>query len=897
MEKKKSMRILIISLLLFISSVSVFAQNTGDIKLVDASGGEVLTYDITDDKIYVSVLDNDDPSEVMVRVGSPVDTVEITLDRESVGVYSGNLSIAESSEGNNSDQVLQAPRGSELEALYIDASDSFGNQKEVKDKAYFGVTLVSGVYSSDKTWRKSESPYLVTGDVEVNNGAKLIIEPGVEVRFTAPSELTSGDDRSSGEDPNRAELRFTGQSKLDAKGTAEEPIVFRSNREEAQAQAGDWWGIYAIQQSAKIQISHVRLRDAIYGLRMHDIYGSVLDTVVVEYSHFHNIQNQSIYMRDWITTHIRIDHNELDKGVELGRFYNGQNQAPLSIRITDNNFLGGRLYLRTGTDNSQNNFDVLITQNKDIGYTSVNGPRKVRSEYNNIFGTYEISYVEKFDSYRDSLKSEDNIWTGWYSEQVARANINQTYVSGYENGIWLSRSSVVIDSSTITGNSNRGIHIYSDFDYLSRSDTLRYSTVTGNGGDGIYVEEYGRLIANYNNIYGNNGYEYRNNSNKWEEIDARHNWWGENTTTEMNEGSNPKNIDEIYDVYDDNGLGFVNYSGWLDEKDGSPSGSSGSLGELKLVDASGGEVLTYDITDDKIYVSVLDNDDPSEVMVRVGSPVDTVQITLIRESVGVYSGNLSIAESSEGNSSDQVLQAPRGSELEALYIDASDSFGNQKEVKDKAYFGVTLVSGVYSSDKTWRKSESPYLVTGDVEVNNGAKLTIEPGVEVRFTAPSELTSGDDRSSGEDPNRAELPFTGQSKLDAKGTAEEPIIFRSNREEAQAQAGDWWGIYSADRSSKVQLSHVRLRDAIYGLRMNNIYGSVLDTVSVEFSHFHNIQNQSILDLSDWITTHIRIDHNELDKGVQLGIFIMEQNQTPLSIRITDNDLLRVDFNINR
>ncbi len=215
------------------------------------------------------------------------------------------------------------------------------------------------------------------------------------------------------------------------------------------------------------------------------------------------------------------------------------------------------------------------------------------------------------------------------SEQVARAKINQTYVSGYENGIYLERSSVVIDSSTITGNSNRGIHVYSDFNYLSRSDTLRYSTVTGNGGDGIYVEEYGRLIANYNNIYGNNGYEYRNNSNKWEEIDARYNWWGENTTSEMNEGSNPKNIDEIYDVYDDNGLGFVNYSGWLDEKDGSPSGSSGFLGELKLVDASGGEVLTYDITDDKIYVSVLDNDDPSEVMVRVGSPVDTVEITLI----------------------------------------------------------------------------------------------------------------------------------------------------------------------------------------------------------------------------------------------------------------------------
>ena len=34
---------------------------------------------------------------------------------------------------------------------------------------------------------------------------------------------------------------------------------------------------------------------------------------------------------------------------------------------------------------------------------------------------------------------------------------------------------------------------------------------------------------------------------------------------------NPKNIDEIYDEYDDASKGFVNYSGWLDDKDGTPS--------------------------------------------------------------------------------------------------------------------------------------------------------------------------------------------------------------------------------------------------------------------------------------------------------------------------------------
>jgi hypothetical protein len=874
---------------MFIYSVSIFAQNTGELKLVDASGGEVLTYNITDDKIYVSVLDNDYPSEVMVRIGSPVDTLEITLDRESAGVYIGDLSIAESSEGNNSDQVLQAPRGSELEASYIDASDSFGNQKEIKDTAYFGVTLVSGTYSSDKTWRKSESPYLVTGDVEVNNGAKLTIEPGVEVRFTAPSELASGDDQSSGQDPNRSELRLNNNSKLEAKGTLDEPIVLKSNR--SNAMAGDWWGIYSTGRSSKVTIRHVHLSDSRYGLYMRDVGGSVLDTISIDNSRIRNIQDRSIRIHDGISTHIRMSGNEFDRGVELGWMYDWS-ETPLSIEIRGNNFLNAELSISTEQNDDQDDFEVEIKENNNISRVYVYGASQLISQGNKISSSYNVHWLDQIYSRRDSLVSQNAEWTGWYAERVKQAKISHTYVTGYDQGIYLENSEVVIDSSVITGNSANGITVVTNFDNLSRVDTVRYSTITGNGSDGIVVNDYGRLVANYNNIYDNNGYEYRNNSTKWEEVDARYNWWGENTTTEMNEGGNPKNLDEIYDVYDDNGLGLVNYSGWLDVSDGTPSVSSGSAGELKLVDASGGEVLTYNITDDKIYVSVLDNDDPSEVMVRIGSPVDTLEITLDRESAGVYIGDLSIAESSEGNNSDQVLQAPRGSELEASYIDASDSFGNQKEIKDTAYFGVTLVSGTYSSDKTWRKSESPYLVTGDVEVNNGAKLTIEPGVEVRFTAPSELASGDDQSSGQDPNRSELRLNNNSKLEAKGTLDEPIVLKSNR--SNAMAGDWWGIYSTGRSSKVTIRHVHLSDSRYGLYMRDVGGSVLDTISIDNSRIRNIQDRSIR-IHDGISTHIRMSGNEFDRGVELG-WMYDWSETPLSIEIRGNNFLNAELSIS-
>jgi len=47
-------------------------------------------------------------------------------------------------------------------------------------------------------------------------------------------------------------------------------------------------------------------------------------------------------------------------------------------------------------------------------------------------------------------------------------------------------------------------------------------------------------------------------------------------------------------------------------------------------------------------------------------------------------------------------------------------------------FGQTDVSGVISSNTTWTLANSPYIVTGNILVNEGITLTIEPGVIVKF---------------------------------------------------------------------------------------------------------------------------------------------------------------------
>lgn len=47
---------------------------------------------------------------------------------------------------------------------------------------------------------------------------------------------------------------------------------------------------------------------------------------------------------------------------------------------------------------------------------------------------------------------------------------------------------------------------------------------------------------------------------------------------------------------------------------------------------------------------------------------------------------------------------------------------------------ATDVSGGHiSTDTTWSKASSPYMIKGNVIVDFGATLTIEPGVEVKFT--------------------------------------------------------------------------------------------------------------------------------------------------------------------
>ena len=103
---------------------------------------------------------------------------------------------------------------------------------------------------------------------------------------------------------------------------------------------------------------------------------------------------------------------------------------------------------------------------------------------------------------------------------------------------------------------------------------------------------------------------------------------------------------------------------------------------------------------------------------------------------------------------------------------------------------------------TWYQACSPYTISGNVVVSNGATLSIEPGVEVRFAAGKAMQI-------------------DGTLIVRGTASQPVIFTSSA--ATPAAGDWGFIKFADSSV----------DTTFDANGNYTGGSILQYCQVAYS----------------------------------------------------------------
>ena len=114
-------------------------------------------------------------------------------------------------------------------------------------------------------------------------------------------------------------------------------------------------------------------------------------------------------------------------------------------------------------------------------------------------------------------------------------------------------------------------------------------------------------------------------------------------------------------------------------------------------------------------------------------------------------------------------------------------------------FASTEVLDNITSDTTWTLAESPYVINSSIAVENGATLSIEPGVVVKFDYDTELIV-------------------DGVLNASGTRDLPIYFTSiaddtvggdtnaDGEDSMAYKGDWNFIVIENSSDKSILNNV-------------------------------------------------------------------------------------------
>ncbi|UCE73584.1 MAG: right-handed parallel beta-helix repeat-containing protein [Methanomassiliicoccales archaeon] len=329
------------------------------------------------------------------------------------------------------------------------------------------INEVSGPITVDTIWRSSDGPYIVVGDLFVELGVTLTIEPGVVVEFY-----------------NDTVLKINGT--IIARGTETNMITFTSNN--TNPEPGDWQGIEFNNAHSSSEISYARIEYSNICIDIFDSSPTITNNLIRDVNRA-GIQayKSSSYIAYNTITHIVYDYAS-NKGINL------LGECDVTI------------YKNTITDVQE--YGIKIKDSEPIVKENY-----ISGSIYNIYCNQSNSIIEK----NTLTDAADGIWIDG-CEDVLIAN--NTISDCYQKGIRSGGSSLRILNNLISGNGDSGIYLYhcqnvfvlnNNFEENERgihgksSDIL---VIFGNGvnnsiKDGIYLEDCTDIDISNNIIDGN----------------------------------------------------------------------------------------------------------------------------------------------------------------------------------------------------------------------------------------------------------------------------------------------------------------------------------------------------------------------------------------------------------
>ena len=647
---------------------------------------------------------------------------------------------------------------------------------------------VSGDITTNTTW-SSTNVYTATGTIHVLSGVTLTIEPGTIIRGN-----------NSGQAADKFTLIVNKGGKINAVGTAAQPIVFTSGAAPGARAAGDWSGILLIGNGITNLRNQAGLPDgqgqyealpndpaAAYGGNNNADNSGTLKYVRIEYAGFNYLPNQEIngltfaavgsgttvdfvqvsYANDdsfeWFGGAVNVKHliafAGVDDDFDCDEGYVGKGQFLLGVRhpsFSD----------QAGTSNG-------FEHDNNTGRTAAAGTGKVPNVNNPapvtrpVFSNVTLVGPIRAGQTRNDLPGNHKYGTGVLLRSNNSTSLFNSIVYGYPTAVQFQNGAASISPSTHT---------------KASVDSVTFNNVAAS------------INSTPDVLFGQSNVPTTYNGSPFSFTTAT--WWatqGFDNTTVTGSGN----------------FNLVN-----------PSYTGTTSGAASQISFAG---VDYSPTVGSAYQSGAEFTDPK--LANFLKPVvPSASSNQFFEQVS-FKGAMGTTNWASGwaNWTPQSTIYPGDNGVGA---------------------NVVVVSNDITTNTTWT-SNNVYYCSGIIHVRNDATLTIQAGTVIRGN-----------SSGQPADNFGLIITQGSKIIAEGTAANPIVFTSGKPAGSRVTGDWAGLIIIGKAKTNLRNQAGLQDGVgqYEALPNDPYATyggsdtadnsgILKYVRVEYGGYNFLPNQEI------------------------------------------------------